>query len=83
MSRSTSWMVATCRRWPMWSTLGHVQYCGQLDLEEQARIIAHAVGGRGPNTEYLYNTAAHLTELGIADEELNWLAQRVRSLKGG
>lgn len=35
----------------------HVQYCGGLPLEEQAQIIAHAHGGRGPNSEYLYNTA--------------------------
>ncbi|WP_371168264.1 gamma-glutamylcyclotransferase [Aliiroseovarius sp. 2305UL8-7] len=55
----------------------HVQYC-QIDLEEQARIIAYAVGGRGANTEYLYNTAAHLTDLGIEDQDLNWLAHRVR-----
>lgn len=60
----------------------HVQYCGGLPLEEQAQIIAHAVGGRGPNTEYLYNTAAHLDELGIEDPDLRWLANRVRQLKG-
>ena len=58
----------------------HVQYCGGLALEEQARIIAGAVGGRGPNTEYLYNTADHLTELGIADPDLTWLAEKVRNL---
>lgn len=58
----------------------HVQYCGGLDLEEQARIIARAVGGRGPNTEYLFNTATHLGALGIIDAELDWLARRVRSL---
>lgn len=58
----------------------HLQYCGGLDLEEQARIIARAVGGRGPNTEYLFNTAAHLGELGITDDELDWLARRVRAL---
>ena len=60
----------------------HVQYCGGLDLEEQARIIAGAVGGRGPNTEYLFNTAAHLGELGIIDDELDWLARRVRAMGG-
>lgn len=59
----------------------HVQYCGGLALEEQARIIASAVGGRGPNSEYLYNTADHLAELGIEDADLSWLAQRVRSLR--
>lgn len=59
----------------------HRQYC-HLSLEEQAQIIAQAVGGRGPNDAYLYNTAEHLTELGIADEELSWLARRVKAIKG-
>ena len=45
----------------------HVQYCGGMPLEEQAQIIANAVGGRGPNTEYLFNTAAHLAEIGLSD----------------
>lgn len=58
----------------------HVQYCGGLPLEEQAQIIAHAVGDRGPNTEYLYNTAAHLSEIGLHDPDLDWLAGRVRQL---
>lgn len=60
----------------------HVQYCGGLPLDEQATIIAAAVGGRGPNTEYLWNTAEHLHELGIADPDLDWLAERVRTLAG-
>jgi len=60
----------------------HTQYCGELSLEEQAEIIARAVGGRGPNPEYLWNTAAHLAELGIADADLAWLARRVRALAG-
>ena len=58
----------------------HVQYCGGLDLEEQAHIIARAVGGRGPNSEYLFNTTAHLGELGLQDAELDWLSNRVRAL---
>ncbi|WP_282127446.1 gamma-glutamylcyclotransferase [Roseobacter litoralis] len=59
---------------------GHVQYCGGLPLEEQAQIISSAVGGMGPNTEYLYNTAQHLTEIGLHDPDLEWLSQRVRAL---
>lgn len=59
---------------------GHKQYCGGMPLEEQAQIIAKARGGMGPNTEYLYNTAAHLTEIGLHDPDLEWLTQRVRSL---
>ncbi len=58
----------------------HEQYCGGLALEEQAQIIARAHGGRGPNSEYLFNTAAHLAELGLADGDLDWLSARVRAL---
>lgn len=58
----------------------HDQYCGGLALETQAQIIAKAVGDRGPNTEYLFNTAAHLTEIGLHDPDLDWLSTRVRAL---
>ena len=57
----------------------HEQYVHH-SLEAQAQIISTAVGGRGPNTEYLYNTAAHLAEIGIEDTDLSWLAGRVREL---
>ena len=60
----------------------HVQYVGGMPLEKQANIIARAVGGRGPNTEYLWTTVAHLTELGIEDQDLSWLARRVRDIVG-
>ncbi|MBF9034132.1 gamma-glutamylcyclotransferase [Rhodobacterales bacterium HKCCE2091] len=59
----------------------HVQYRGGLPLEDQARIIAAATGGRGPNDEYLDNTARHLAELGLPDPDLDWLSERVRALK--
>ncbi|WP_278923079.1 MULTISPECIES: gamma-glutamylcyclotransferase [Pseudophaeobacter] len=58
----------------------HEQYCGGMALEKQAQIIATAVGGRGPNTEYLYNTAEHLSEIGLGDAELEWLMGRVRQI---
>lgn len=58
----------------------HEQYCGGLPLEEQARIIASATGGRGPNREYLFNTTDHLAGVGLHDSELEWLAERVRAL---
>ena len=59
----------------------HVQYCGGLELETQAKILAKAVGGRGPNWEYLYNTCAQITELGLEDDELHWLRSRVEELR--
>lgn len=59
----------------------HDQYCAGLSLEDQAQIIASAVGGRGPNCAYLFNTAAHLAELGLHDSDLEWLAARVKELR--
>ncbi|MFN3971436.1 MAG: gamma-glutamylcyclotransferase [Gemmobacter sp.] len=61
----------------------HAQYCGGLSAEEQARVIAAARGGKGENCDYLYATAAHLAELGIADAGLERLAARVRALREG
>ena len=58
----------------------HVQYCGGLEREEQARIISGAHGGRGSNCEYLANTAGHLADLGLHDSDLDWLNDRVRQL---
>jgi len=58
---------------------GHEQYC-HFDLETQARMIARATGGRGPNDEYLFNTATHLEQMGIRDADMEWLVARVRDL---
>lgn len=58
----------------------HWQYAGGLCIDEQARIIALAEGGRGPNRDYLYNTAAHLAQLGLPDPDLEALAAQVRRL---
>lgn len=58
----------------------HRQYC-QFDLETQAQMIARSVGGRGPNDEYLTNTARHLAQMGIEDADMTWLVGRVAALK--
>lgn len=58
----------------------HCQYRGGLALEDQARIIARSCGGRGANRDYLFNTARHLAEIGLADADLDWLAARVRAM---
>lgn len=59
----------------------HEQYC-QYDLELQAQMIARSTGGRGPNPEYLYNTAVHLDHMDIKDEDMRWLVSRVRAILG-
>jgi cation transport protein ChaC len=58
----------------------HVQYC-KLTLDEQAKVIAAANGGRGPNYEYLYSTRNKIAELGITDTDIEWLYTRVMSIK--
>jgi glutathione-specific gamma-glutamylcyclotransferase len=58
----------------------HGQYCGGLDLEAQAQILARAAGVRGPNCDYLWSTTTHLRDLGIADPDMEWLSLRVRDL---
>lgn len=60
----------------------HRQYWGDLTLEQQAEIIAKAVGPMGPNADYLYSTVAHLAELGIEDEDLMTLNRLVRARRG-
>jgi cation transport protein ChaC len=56
----------------------HPQYAGNLSLEEQAAIIAAAEGPSGTNRDYLFNTAAHLRELGIDDPDLFALEAMLR-----
>lgn len=58
----------------------HVQYCGGLPLEKQAQIIATAVGDRGPNTDYLFNTCKGIDALGLPDADLAFLQKRVAEI---
>ena len=58
----------------------HEQYC-QFDLEKQAQLIARSIGGRGPNPEYLFNTADHLVKMGIKDPDMEWLVRRVIEIR--
>ena len=60
----------------------HPQYAGDLGADEQARIIAGAHGGRGPNADYLFNTARHLAQIGLPDSAMDQLSDRVRRLIG-
>lgn len=56
----------------------HPQYAGGMPLAEQAAIIQVAEGPTGTNRDYLYNTVAHLRDLGVEDAELNALELLVR-----
>lgn len=48
----------------------HDQYAGRLSVEETAGLIRHGHGTSGSGVEYLTNTVARLTELGIRDRAL-------------
>jgi glutathione-specific gamma-glutamylcyclotransferase len=48
----------------------HEQFAGHLSAEEAAAIVSGARGTAGPNEEYVFNTLAHLREIGIRD---HWL----------
>lgn len=58
----------------------HAQYSGVLDLADQARIIARAVGPMGSNLDYLDQTVASLEALEIADDELSALRALVSDI---
>jgi glutathione-specific gamma-glutamylcyclotransferase len=58
----------------------HDQYAGKMTLDAQAQIIATRLGVRGPNRDYLFATAQHLLELGLADAEMERLVTMVRAL---
>lgn len=60
------------------SNPAHPQYAGRLSLEDQADIIAHARGPRGPNADYLLNTVESLQALGLHDPDLLALSDLVR-----
>ena len=52
----------------------HRQYAGALDALDAARVVDKAEGRSGPNDAYVFNTLAHLKEMGIRD---HWLEQVV------
>ena len=61
--------------------VAHPQYAAGLDLARQAEIIAHAVGGRGPNHEYLSSSVAALEGIGVHDADLLRLDAMVRRIR--
>jgi len=61
------------------SNRAHPQYRGGLTPEQQAEVIARAVGPRGPNADYLLNTVDSLVALGLEDPELVALAAMVQA----
>jgi glutathione-specific gamma-glutamylcyclotransferase len=59
----------------------HRNFAGALDVGEIARRVVRCRGQRGPNIEYLLNTAAHLQALGVSDRRLARVLAAVRVLR--
>jgi cation transport protein ChaC len=55
-------------------------YAGRLSLDETARLLAAAVGGRGSGRDYLANTVRHLEALGVRDGLLHRIEKRVAGI---
>ncbi|TYR34946.1 gamma-glutamylcyclotransferase [Mesorhizobium microcysteis] len=59
----------------------HLQYAGQIDVDEAARAVSGAVGQSGANEDYVLNTLEHLRALGIRDHWLERVGERVRTVQ--
>lgn len=55
----------------------HEQYAGRLGLEDQLRHIRGNAGISGDNEDYLLRTVGRLRELGIRDENLEAIAEKL------
>lgn len=59
----------------------HERYIRDLDEREAARYLATGNGPLGACCDYLFDTVAHLRELGIRDRRLEALERRVRDVR--
>ncbi|MCC6532156.1 MAG: gamma-glutamylcyclotransferase [Burkholderiales bacterium] len=57
----------------------HERYIGDLDLTSTARYLANGAGPLGQCCDYLFETVAHLRELGVRDRHLEVLEAHVRA----
>lgn len=57
----------------------HERYVADIDLGETARYLARGAGPLGRCCDYLFQTVAHLRELGLRDRHLELLERRVRA----
>src|SRR5262249_57486296 len=62
------------------ANLEHERYRGGLDAETMARYLARGEGPLGRCCDYLFDTVAHLRDMGIRDRRMEALEQRVLAL---
>ena len=58
----------------------HVQYAGNLSVDQQAQMVAQGIGDKGSALDYLTNTIDHIDALGISDTELHEVFELATSL---
>ena len=58
----------------------HERYRGGFSRETTARYLARGQGPLGRTCDYLFDTVAHLRDMGIHDRRMEALARRVRAL---
>lgn len=84
MERTVAIRFADGRRAPALTYVAdrkHRQYAGALSAHQAAGIVATSFGQSGPNTDYVFNTLAHLKEMGIRDHWLEDVAALVAASK--
>jgi glutathione-specific gamma-glutamylcyclotransferase len=57
----------------------HVQYAGRLPQDQLLALVEGSSGRSGANAEYILNTVRHLRALGIRDQTLEGLAEKLGS----
>jgi glutathione-specific gamma-glutamylcyclotransferase len=57
---------------------GHVQYAGRLDLAQQLHLVRQGHGQSGQNRDYVLSTVQALESLGLYDNDLHLLAEKLR-----
>ena len=55
----------------------HSQYAGRLSVDDAVARVCGAVGNAGPNEDYVLNTLSHLRTLGIHDDWLERVSERI------
>jgi glutathione-specific gamma-glutamylcyclotransferase len=59
----------------------HLQYAGTLPVERQVALVATSEGQSGANVEYVFNTLAHMDEIGVADRRLSALGRALAAAR--
>lgn len=61
----------------------HVQYAGNLPVQDQLRFVRQGVGHSGENPEYVVKTVEHMRESGIHDSKLEELVHHLQNGTSG